>query len=316
MTTGAAASQEPDRRGTSTDSASKLLASTHRFSLRFRGIHVVQSLALYPIPDDPQPSVTTTRTPTFRWSRSFQDRFTRPRCPEFFDAGSRRSATPIRTRTGARTRSQRTRASVVRQSIDQLVTQIKTNLAAKIMISHRYHMETVIVGYDAEVQKDIKASKLMIHGLITQNVEDIVIEQEIKRRSVRTQGAKAETWPVGFLAGKGEVPSIWVIHPRRAARHVRRQRLDPIDDSTATVPRSRGGSRRLCIALRIAGPQRMISRVDDLREVRRRMGERFLATADYPNRSQPEPRHAVSRKRHGESRRPSRSARSGCCHWE
>jgi hypothetical protein len=80
------------------------------------------------------------------------------------------------------------------------------------MVSHRYHMETGIVGYDAEAQKDIKASRLVIHGLIAQNVEDIVIEQEKKRRSVRTQGAKAETWLVGFLAGKGEVPSNWVIN--------------------------------------------------------------------------------------------------------
>jgi hypothetical protein len=93
-----------------------------------------------------------------------------------------------------------------------LFGQIKNNLAAKVMVSHRYHMETVTVGYDAEAQKDIKASRLVIHGLIAQNVEDIVLEQEKKRRSVRTQGAKAETWLVGFLAGKGEVPSNWVIN--------------------------------------------------------------------------------------------------------
>ena len=39
-----------------------------------------------------------------------------------------------------------------------LFGQIKNNLAAKVMVSHRYHMETVTVGYDAEAQKDIKAS--------------------------------------------------------------------------------------------------------------------------------------------------------------
>jgi hypothetical protein len=59
--------------------------------------------------------------------------------------------------------------------------------------------------------------QLVIHGLIAQNVEDIVIEQEKKRRSVRTQGAKAETWLVGFLAGKGEVPSNWVINAEEKA---------------------------------------------------------------------------------------------------
>lgn len=89
------------------------------------------------------------------------------------------------------------------------------------MISLQYHMETVIVGYDAEVQKDIMASKLVIHGVITQDVEDIVLEQETKRRSVRTQGARAETWLVGFLAGKGEVPSSWVINAGGKAGHSR-----------------------------------------------------------------------------------------------
>jgi hypothetical protein len=39
-----------------------------------------------------------------------------------------------------------------------LFGQIKNNLAAKVMVSHRCHMETVTVGYDAEAQKDIKAS--------------------------------------------------------------------------------------------------------------------------------------------------------------
>ena len=88
-----------------------------------------------------------------------------------------------------------------------LLGQIKNNLAAKVMISHRYHMDTVIVGYDVEAQKDIKASKIVIHGLIAQNVEDIVLEQEKAKKRVRTEGGKAEAWLVGYLKGKGEVPS-------------------------------------------------------------------------------------------------------------
>jgi energy-coupling factor transporter ATP-binding protein EcfA2 len=71
-----------------------------------------------------------------------------------------------------------------------LLGQIKNNLAAKVMISHRYHMDTVIVGYDEEAQKDIKASKVVIHGLIAQNVEDIVLEQEKAKKRVRTGVAK------------------------------------------------------------------------------------------------------------------------------
>ena len=41
-----------------------------------------------------------------------------------------------------------------------LLGQIKNNLAAKVMISHRYHMETEIVGYDEEAQKTSKHPRL------------------------------------------------------------------------------------------------------------------------------------------------------------
>jgi hypothetical protein len=81
--------------------------------------------------------------------------------------------------------------------------QIKNNLAAKIVISHRYHMETVIVGYDEEAEKDIKPSKIVMDEIIPENVEDIVINQEKARRGVRTRSDRAESWLVGFLAGKG-----------------------------------------------------------------------------------------------------------------
>jgi hypothetical protein len=98
-----------------------------------------------------------------------------------------------------------------------LLGQIKNNLASKVMISHRYHMEPVTVGYDTEAQKDIKASKLTIHGLITQDVEDIVLEQEKARKGVRTQGTKAAAWLVGYLKGKGEVPSSQIKEDGKAA---------------------------------------------------------------------------------------------------
>jgi hypothetical protein len=79
------------------------------------------------------------------------------------------------------------------------------------------HMEPVTVGYDTEAQKDIKASKLTIHGLITQDVEDIVLEQEKARKGVRTQGTKAAAWLVGYLKGKGEVPSSQIKEDGKAA---------------------------------------------------------------------------------------------------
>jgi hypothetical protein len=41
-------------------------------------------------------------------------------------------------------------------------------------------------------------------------VEDIVLEQEKAKKRVRTEGGKAEAWLVGYLKGKGEVPSAQV----------------------------------------------------------------------------------------------------------
>ena len=98
-----------------------------------------------------------------------------------------------------------------------LLGQIKNNLAAKVMISHRYHMETETVGYDPEAQKDIEASKVVVHGLITQNVEDIVLEQEKAKKSVRTEGSRAAAWLVGYLKGKGEAPSSQIKEDGKAA---------------------------------------------------------------------------------------------------
>ena len=100
--------------------------------------------------------------------------------------------------------------------------QIKNNLAAKVTISLRYHMDTEIVGHDDEAGKDIRASKLYIDAQpIDQNVEDIVLEQEKTRKSVKTQRAKAEVWLVTFLAGKGEVPSRFVVRAGKEAGYSR-----------------------------------------------------------------------------------------------
>jgi AAA domain len=100
--------------------------------------------------------------------------------------------------------------------------QIKNNLAAKVMISLRYHMETEIVGYDDEADKEIRASMLIISDhSVAQNIEDIVLEQEKARKGVKTQGVKAKQWLIGYLTGKGEVPSTQVISDGEAAGHAR-----------------------------------------------------------------------------------------------
>jgi energy-coupling factor transporter ATP-binding protein EcfA2 len=126
-----------------------------------------------------------------------------------------------------------------------LFGQIKNNLAAKVMISHRYHMETVTVGHDEDAQKDIKTSKVVIHGLIAQNVEDIVLEQEKARKGIRTQSTKATAWLVGYLSGKDEVPSAQIKKDGKAAADLSpdsinraRQKLGPerIEVRTSGMP--------------------------------------------------------------------------------
>jgi hypothetical protein len=127
--------------------------------------------------------------------------------------------------------------------------QIKNNLAAKVMISLRYHMDTEIVGYDDKLGKDIRASKLFIHARpIAQNVEDIVLEQEKARKSMRTKGGKAERWLIAFLAGKGEVPSKQIIKAGKEAGFSRdalyraRRELEELDrlktTNLSTVPKT------------------------------------------------------------------------------
>jgi hypothetical protein len=85
--------------------------------------------------------------------------------------------------------------------------QIKNNLQAKVMKSIEYHMEGQIVGYDDEAQKDIEGSYLVIDGTHPENVEDIVLEQEKRTKSTKTEGTRAELWLVGYLSGKGEIPA-------------------------------------------------------------------------------------------------------------
>jgi hypothetical protein len=124
---------------------------------------------------------------------------------------------------------------------DFVFGQIKNNLAAKVAISLRYHMETEIVGHDDEAGKEIRASKLFIgERPVPQNVEDIVLEQEKVRKSVRTEGSKAQQWLVGYLTGRGEVPAKTIIKAGREKGFSRdtlyraRRELKDLDRLTTT----------------------------------------------------------------------------------
>jgi RecA-family ATPase len=64
--------------------------------------------------------------------------------------------------------------------------QIKNNLAPKVMRSVEYHIEGQIVGHDNEAQRDIEGSRIVIDRVIEENVEDIVLEQERRKKSAKT----------------------------------------------------------------------------------------------------------------------------------
>jgi AAA domain len=108
-------------------------------------------------------------------------------------------------------------ADVLNRGPEFVFGQIKNNLAAKVSISLRYHMDTLVVGSDVTAvdgigSKAIKASKIIFDGQVDQNIEDIVLEQEKARKAVRTQGSKAEAWLLGYLSGKEGVPPGVVIN--------------------------------------------------------------------------------------------------------
>jgi RecA-family ATPase len=111
-----------------------------------------------------------------------------------------------------------------------LLGQIKNNLAAKVKDSLVYHMDTVVVGRDEARQKDIRASQLVMDQFIEKNVEELVLEQEKAKRATKTQAGKAEGWLLGYLKGKGEVPSHQVISDGEAAGY-----------SKSAIQRARGG---------------------------------------------------------------------------
>ena len=124
--------------------------------------------------------------------------------------------------------------------------QIKNNLGPKVMHSHEYHIEGQVVGYDNEAQKDIEGSYLVTDRTIPENVEDIVIEQEKRRKAAKTGSGKAEAWLIGYLTGKGEVPSTQVIrdgdkagHSRDAVYRARRKLDDRVQiTNLPTVPKT------------------------------------------------------------------------------
>ena len=59
-----------------------------------------------------------------------------------------------------------------------LLGQIKNNLAAGIMHSLHY-LITQVVGHDEKVQKDIRASKIIVERAIPENIEELVIASSL-----------------------------------------------------------------------------------------------------------------------------------------
>ena len=90
------------------------------------------------------------------------------------------------------------------------------------------------VGYDAEVSKNIEGSYLIIDGVIEKSIEELVQEQEKHAKAKKTQGGKAALWLVGYLAGKGEVPSSQVVQDGGKAGLLRGRPLP-------STSRTRGG---------------------------------------------------------------------------
>jgi RecA-family ATPase len=80
--------------------------------------------------------------------------------------------------------------------------QIKNNLAAKIMRSVEYHVESLIVGHDKEAQRDIEGSLIVIDRMIEENVEDIVLEQEKRRKRTKLKAAKRQRGLLAICQGK------------------------------------------------------------------------------------------------------------------
>jgi hypothetical protein len=127
-----------------------------------------------------------------------------------------------------------------------LFGQIKTNISAKATHSIEYHIESKVTGYDPKAKKPIEGAYLVTDGIVPKNVEDIVLEQEKARRSTRTESGKAKAWLIGYLDGKGEVPSSVVIadgaradHSRDSIHRARRGLGDRIKvTSLSTTPRT------------------------------------------------------------------------------
>jgi hypothetical protein len=99
--------------------------------------------------------------------------------------------------------------------------QIKNNLQATVMHSVEYHMEGKVVGYDMDAAKDIEGSYLKIDGRIEENIEDLVLEQEKRTKSKGTKQGGSMVWLIGYMVGRGEVPSDQVINAGIDAGHSR-----------------------------------------------------------------------------------------------
>ena len=88
--------------------------------------------------------------------------------------------------------------------------QLKSNLGPRAKFGLKYHIESVHVGHDDELNLPIWNSKVVWDGLTDKSIQDIVIAHEKRRDkspNVESAQGKAEKWLTAYLTEHGQTPS-------------------------------------------------------------------------------------------------------------
>jgi len=88
--------------------------------------------------------------------------------------------------------------------------QLKSNLGPRAKFGVKYHIESVHVGHDDELDLPIWNSRVVWDGLTDESIQDIVTAQErrkAKSPNVESAQGKAEKWLEAYLSEHGQTPS-------------------------------------------------------------------------------------------------------------